>query len=47
MPWEDQEDKKKKKQISNSAQLAFVFRVHCPEEQRLATLLDRAKHLNL
>ncbi len=46
MPWEDQEDKKKKKQISNSARLAFVFHVQRPEEQRLATLLDPAKHLN-
>jgi hypothetical protein len=47
MPWEDQEDKKKKKQISNSAWLAFVFHVHRPEEQQLATLLNCAKHLNL
>jgi hypothetical protein len=43
MPWEDQEEKKKKKQGSNNSQLAFVFRVHCPEEQHPATLLECAK----
>jgi hypothetical protein len=47
MPWEDQEEKKKKKQGSNSSRLAFIFHVHRPEERRLATLLDRAKYLNL
>jgi hypothetical protein len=47
MPWEDQEEKKKKKQESNNSCLAFVFHVHCPEEQHLATLLDRTKYLNL
>ncbi len=47
MPWEDQEEKKKKKQGSNNSCLAFVFHVHCPEEQCLATLLNRAKYLNL
>jgi len=47
MPWEDHEDKKKKKQGFNSARLAFVFHVHRPEEQHLATLLDHTKHLNL
>jgi hypothetical protein len=47
MPWEDQEEKKKKKQGSNISCLAFVFHIHCPEEQHLATLLDHAKYLNL
>jgi hypothetical protein len=47
MPWEDQAEKKKKKQGSNSSRLAFVFHVHCPEEQRLATLLNSAKYRNL
>ncbi len=27
--------------------MAFMFHVHRPEEQRLAILLDQAKHLNL
>jgi hypothetical protein len=47
MPWEDQEKKKKKKQGSNSSGLAFIFHVHCPEERRLATLLNHTKYLNL
>jgi hypothetical protein len=47
MPWEDQEEKKKKKQGSNSSRLAFIFHVHCTEEQCLAILLDRARYLNL
>jgi hypothetical protein len=47
MPWEDQEEKKKKKQGSNSSRLAFIFHIHCPEERRLATLLNCAKYLNL
>jgi hypothetical protein len=47
MPWEDQSEKKKKKQAPNTSQLAFVFHVHRPEEKRLATLLDRAKYRNL
>ena len=47
MPWEDQVEKKKKKQSSNNAWLAFIFHGHCPDEQRLATLLDRAKYHNL
>ena len=47
MPWEDQMEKKKKKQVSNNSRLAFVFHVHRPDEQRLATLLDRAKYRNL
>ena len=47
MPWEDQAEKKKRKQGSNNSHLAFVFHVHCPEEQRLATLLDRTKYLSL
>ena len=47
MPWEDQEDKKKKKQGSNSSRLVFIFHVHCPEGQRLAILLNCAKYLNL
>jgi hypothetical protein len=46
MPWEDQ-DNKKKKQGSNSSRLAFIFHVHPPEEQHLANLLDCAKYLNL
>ena len=44
MPWEDQAEKKKKLQAANNSHLAFVFHVHCPNEQRLATLLDRAKY---
>jgi hypothetical protein len=47
MPWEDQEEKKKKKQGSNNSHLAFVFHIHCPEGQHLATLLNRSKYLNL
>jgi hypothetical protein len=48
MPWEDQEEKKKKKQGSNNSQLAFIFHVHCPDEQCLTTsLLERTKYLNL
>ena len=47
MPWEDQAEKKKKKQVPNNSRLAFVFHVHRPDEQRLATLLDRAKYRNL
>ncbi len=39
-------EKKKKKQSSNNARLAFVFHVHRPDEQRLETLLDRPKYLN-
>ena len=38
MPWEDQAEKKKKLQAANNSRLAFVFHVHCPDEQRLATL---------
>ena len=33
MPWEDQAEKKKKKQVPNNLRLAFVFQVHRPEEQ--------------
>jgi hypothetical protein len=33
MPWEDQAEKKKKQQASNNSRLAFVFHVHCPDEQ--------------
>ncbi len=40
-------EKKKKKQVSNNSHLAFVFHVHCPDEQQLATLLDSAKYRNL
>jgi hypothetical protein len=47
MPWEDQAEKKKKQQSSNNSHLVFVFHVHHPDEQRLATLLDRAKYRNL
>ncbi len=47
IPWEDQAEKKKKQQASNNSCLAFVFHVHCPDEQQLATLLDRAKYRNL
>jgi hypothetical protein len=47
MPWEDQAEKKEKKQGSNNSRLAFVFHVHHPEEQLLATLLDSAKYRNL
>jgi hypothetical protein len=47
MPSEDQAETKKKKQGSNNSRLAFVFHVHCPEEQRLATLLNSAKYRNL
>ena len=47
MPWEDQAEKKKKKQSLNNARMAFIFHVHCPDEQQLATLLDRAKYHNL
>ena len=47
MLWEDQTEKKKKKQSSNNAQLAFIFHVHCPDEQRLTTLLDLTKYCNL
>jgi hypothetical protein len=47
MPWEDQEEKKKKKQGSNGSCLAFIFHAHCPEEQCLAILLNCAKYLNL
>ncbi len=36
MPWEDQEDTKKKKQTSNSSRLAFVFHVHRPEARGIA-----------
>jgi hypothetical protein len=46
MPWEDQAEKKKKKQSSNNAWLAFVFHMHHPNKQRLKTLLDRAKYPN-
>ncbi len=34
-------------QAANNSRLAFVFHVHRPDEQRLATLLDRAKYRNL
>jgi hypothetical protein len=47
MPWEDQAEKKKKKQGSNNSRLAFVFHVHHPEEQHLTTLLDSTKYRNL
>ena len=47
MPWEDQAEKKKKKQVSNNSRLAFVFHFHRPDEQRLTTLLDCAKYRNL
>jgi len=42
MPWEDQAEKKKKLQAANNSRLAFVFHVQRPDEQRLATLLERA-----
>ena len=47
MPWEDQAEKKKKKQMPNNSRLAFVFHVYWPDEQRLAILLDWAKYRNL
>lgn len=47
MPWEDQSEKKKKVQTSNNSRLAYVFHVHRPDEQRLATLLEHAKYRNL
>jgi hypothetical protein len=33
MPWEDQAEKKKKKQAPNNLRLAFVFHIHRPEEK--------------
>jgi hypothetical protein len=33
MPWEDQLEKKKKKQAPNNSRLAIVFHVHRPEEK--------------
>ncbi len=45
--WEDQAEKKKKQQASNTSHLAFVFHVHRSDEKQLATLLDRAKYRNL
>jgi hypothetical protein len=47
MPWEDQAEKKKKLQAANNSRLGFVFHVHRPDEQHLATLLERAKYRNL
>ena len=47
MPWEDQAEKKKKKQVSHNSRLAFVFYVHRPDEQRLANLLETDKYRNL
>jgi hypothetical protein len=46
MPWENQAENKKQ-HTSNNLRLAFVFHVHCPDEQRLATLLYCAKYRNL
>jgi hypothetical protein len=46
MPWEDQAEKKKKKQSLNNTRLAIVFHVHHPDKKRLEMLLDRDKYLN-
>ena len=46
VPWEDQVERKKKKQSPNNAWLVIVFHVHHPGKQWLEMLLDRAKYLN-